>query len=346
MPPTLRQCTRAMPGWAHHSRVDQVRGRLLVIFAPIIVLLAATAGLVLAALFANSYRGEMFSAAAVVAVIALLLSIFLLYSQVRRRQATGRALQDAEARVSDIVESAMDPVIAVDQDQRVILFNAAAEKAFLWPRAAVLGEPLDKLIPQRFRSGHRTHIEAFGATGVTSRRMRSQMVLMALRADGEEFPIEASISQHTEEGKKLFTVILRDITERVRAETLLARSEARLRGILDSAMDAIISVDESQHVVLFNAAAEAMFGCPREEAVGAPLAMVHPRALSRRPRRSRSRFRGCRHVVTAHGRPAHRDGPSTQRRRVPDRCVDLAGHRARQQVLYRDSARCHRASAS
>jgi PAS domain S-box-containing protein len=218
-----------MPGWAHHIRVDQVRGRLLVIFAPIIALLAATGGLVLAALFADSYRSEMFSAAAVVAVIALLLSIFLLYSQVRRRQATGRALQDAEARVSDIVESAMDPVIAVDQDQRVILFNAAAEKSFLWSRAAVLGEPLDKLIPQRFRSGHRAHIEAFGATGVTSRRMGSQMFLVALRADGEEFPIEASISQHTEEGKKLFTVILRDVTERVRAEEALRRSKEELQ---------------------------------------------------------------------------------------------------------------------
>ncbi len=140
----------------------------------------------------------------------------------------------------------------------------------------MLGESLDKLIPQRFRQGHRAHIQHFGDTGVTSRRMGSQMVLMALRADGEEFPIEASISQHAEDGNKVFTVILRDITERVRAESLLARSEARLRGILDSAMDAIITVDDSQHIVLFNSAAEAMFGCSREEAVGAPLAWFIP----------------------------------------------------------------------
>jgi PAS domain S-box-containing protein len=106
--------------------------------------------------------------------------------------------------------------------------------------------------------------------------MGSEMVLMALRADGEEFPVEASISQHIEDGRKLFSVILRDITERVRAESLLARSEARLRGILDSAMDAIITVDESQHIVIFNSAAEAMFGCPKDEAVGAPLAWFIP----------------------------------------------------------------------
>ena len=265
-----------MPGWTHHVRVNYVRGRVLVVLAPIIALVAATGALVLAALFLDSYRAEMLTAAAAIVVVALFLTIFLLYRQVRRRQASGRALQNVEARVSDIVESAMDPMIAVDQDQRVVLFNAAAEKSFLWQRSAVLGGPLDKLIPQRFRSEHRAHIETFGETGVTSRRMGSQMVLMALRADGEEFPIEASISQHVEDGKKLFTVILRDITERVRAESLLARSEARLRGILDSAMDAIITVDESQHIVLFNAAAEGMFGCPKEEAVGAPLAWFIP----------------------------------------------------------------------
>ncbi|HVS55272.1 MAG TPA: PAS domain S-box protein, partial [Casimicrobiaceae bacterium] len=166
---------------------------MLVVLAPIIALLAATGALVLAALLLDSYRAAMLTAAAAI-VVALFLTIFLLYRQVRRRQASGRALQNVEARVSDIVESAMDPMIAVDQDQRVVLFNAAAEKSFLWPRSAVLGEPLDRLIPQRFRSEHRAHIETFGETGVTSRRMGSQMVLMALRADGEEFPIEASIS--------------------------------------------------------------------------------------------------------------------------------------------------------
>ena len=276
MLPSLPQCSRAMPDCTHHVRVDHIRGRVLVVFAPIIALLTATVALVLAALFLDSYRVEMFNAAAAVVVIALFLSVFLLYRQVRRRQAAGRALQDVEARVSDIVESAMDPVIAVNQDQRVVLFNAAAEKAFLWPRAAIIGEPLDKLIPQRFCSAHRAYIERFGDTGVTSRRMGSQKVLMALRADGEEFPIEASISQHTEDRKKLFTVILRDITERVRAGSLLARGEARLRGILDSAMDAIITIDESQHIVIFNAAAEVMFGCPKEEALGAPLLWFIP----------------------------------------------------------------------
>ena len=127
-----------------------------------------------------------------------------------------------------IVESAMDPIIALDESQRIVLFNSAAERVFGWPRAALIGEPLDRLIPERFRQLHRDHIERFGATGTTSRRMGALSALTALRANGEEFPIEASISQHVENGAKVFTVILRDVTERVRAETLLARSETRL----------------------------------------------------------------------------------------------------------------------
>src|SRR5436190_8054285 len=176
-----------------------------------------------------------------------------------------------------IVESAMDPIIALDESQRIVLFNSAAERVFGWPRAALIGEPLDRLIPERFRQVHRNHIERFGATGTTSRRMGALSALTALRANGEEFPIEASISQHVENGAKVFTVILRDVTERVRAETLLARSETRLRGIVDSAMDAIVTIDESEHIVMFNAAAERMFGWPQSEAIGAPLASFIPK---------------------------------------------------------------------
>src|SRR5438552_2504432 len=220
---------RSRPVPDRYAGVGQPRGRALVILGPIVALIAAAAALGVAAIGQDGYRAETLIAATIVAFVALFLAVFLLYRQVRRRQATGRALQNIEARVTDIVESAMDPVIAVDQDQRVVLFNAAAEKAFLWPRAAVLGEPLDKLMPERLREGHRAHIARFGEAGMTSRRMGSQMVLMALRADGVEFPIDASISQVTDRGSKFFTVILRDVTARVRAEEALSRSREELR---------------------------------------------------------------------------------------------------------------------
>jgi len=251
-------------------------GRLMIILAPVLALIGATAVMASVAWLMGWYRHEMLVAAIGAGSAVVLVTVFLLYGQVKQQRAAHTALQNVEARVSGIVESAMDAIVTIDTEQRVLVFNAAAEQMFRWPRAAVLGEPLDKLLPERFRSGHHTHIEQFARTGTTSRRMGAQTVLMALRANGQEFPIEASISQHGDGGHKLLTVILRDITERLRAESLLERSEARLRGILDSAMDAIITVDEAQHVVLFNAAAEAMFGCPRAEAIGAPLAWFIP----------------------------------------------------------------------
>jgi hypothetical protein len=170
-----------------------------------------------------------------------------------------------------ILESAMDAIITVDESHKVVLFNAAAEQVFGVAQAEALGSPLERFIPQRFRATHEQHMKQFGETGASSRRMGHQRIVAGLRANGEEFPIDASISQITERGRHFYTVILRDVSQRVRAAEALARSEARMRGILDSAMDAIITVDERQEILLFNAAAERVFGCVREEAIGAPL---------------------------------------------------------------------------
>jgi len=242
----------------------------------ILGLLAATAALGVSVWLVGERPREMLVTALSVVVPVILAVAFLLYRQNRTRQATQRALQSMKARASGFFESAMHPIISIDESQRIVLFNAAAERAFRWPRRAVLGQPVDMLIPQRFHAAHRAHVDQFRQTGVTSRRMGELRALTGVRADGDEFPIEASISQHVEDGRKVLTVILRDITERMRAEALLARSEARLRGILDSAMDAVITVDDQQKVVLFNAAAEKMFGCPQEQAMGAPLAWFIP----------------------------------------------------------------------
>jgi PAS domain S-box-containing protein len=183
---------------------------------------------------------------------------------------------NAAALLAGVLDSAMDAVITTDQNQRVVLFNRAAEKIFGWSRAQMLGQSLEKLIPPRFREGHAQHVERFGTTGVTSRRMGAITVLYGLRANGEEFPIDASISQLDTPQGKLFTVILRDITLRLQAEERHARLAARLSGLLDSAMDGIITVDESQRIVMYNRAAEKIFGWPADETLGQPLGKLMP----------------------------------------------------------------------
>jgi PAS domain S-box-containing protein len=250
--------------------------RLFVVLGPIILTAAVTAGLAIVAAAMGWHREQMLVIAGGSGAIGALPALYLAYALVRARVAAAQTLRGVEARMSDIVESAMDAIIAVDESQKILLFNAAAEKLFRWRREAIIGQPLEVVIPERYRGAHAQHVERFGRTAGTSRSMGAQTVLYGVRADGQEFPIEASISQHAESGRRVFTVILRDVTERVSSQQLLARSEARLRGILDSAMDAIITVDERQHIVLFNRAAEDVFGCPREQAVGAPLAWFIP----------------------------------------------------------------------
>jgi hypothetical protein len=197
----------------------------------------------------------------------------------------------SQARLAAIVDSAMDAIITVDDAQNILLFNRAAEKLFRCSRDEALGTPLDRFIPERFRPAHRGHIEQFGRTGVTSRRMGDVTTLWALRADGEEFPIEASISQAAEGGRRLYTVILRDITLRRQAEadaqgarTALDAAQARLGAIVDSAMDAVITVDEAQHIVLFNRAAEQLFHVSRAEMLGTPLDGLIPARFRERHR--------------------------------------------------------------
>jgi PAS domain S-box-containing protein len=138
---------------------------------------------------------------------------------------------NAAARLAGLLDSAMDGIISVDDRQRIVLYNRAAEKMFGWSPDEVEGKPLDLLIPERFRGGHGSQVRRFGATGTTSRRMGHQTVLYALRKDGAEFPIEASISQlQTPEGK-VYTVILRDVTERVRAQGELAAFASESTGV-------------------------------------------------------------------------------------------------------------------
>jgi PAS domain S-box-containing protein len=253
-----------------------MRGYLVIILGPLLAVGAFTALLAMGAGLAGWYREEMLVVAAGTGVLVAALTLVLLYLRQADRRADRRALQNVEARVGGIVESAMDPIISVDEQQRIVLFNAAAEKVFRWPRSAVLGQPLEMLIPARYRSAHAAHILGFSQAGIGSRPMSGQKVLTGLRSTGEEFPIETSISQHIEDGNKCFTVILRDVSERIKAEVVSARNEARLGGILDSAMDAIITVDEQQRIVLFNSAAESVFGCPRDQALGSPLSWFIP----------------------------------------------------------------------
>jgi PAS domain S-box-containing protein len=129
-----------------------------------------------------------------------------------------QSLRESKDRLAGIVSSAMDAIITVDENQSIVLFNESAEQMFGCTAAEALGQPLSRFIPDRFRGAHSEFVRRFGETGGTSRAMGRLGALVALRADGSEFPIEASISAIEVGGRKLYTVIHRDITERKQAE--------------------------------------------------------------------------------------------------------------------------------
>ncbi|HBH79728.1 MAG TPA: hypothetical protein DDY39_07875, partial [Nitrospira sp.] len=161
---------------------------------------------------------------------------------VGRKEAEGQLLV-AQLRLESIIESAMDAIITVDEDQRVVLFNHAAEQMFGCSTQAAIGQPLDRFLPTRFRDAHRHHVQGFGQSGVTSRKMGHLGTVMGLRSTGEEFPIEAAISHIAVEHQKYYTVILRDITERKQAEIVLKETTERWQLLMQYAPAALAMLD-------------------------------------------------------------------------------------------------------
>ncbi len=212
---------------------------------------------------------SLFAVAPVLVFVPLVLFGASLLSRMEsERRQSEEALRISTQRFSSVVASAMDAIITLDESQRVIVFNRAAEKTFGCSSYEVMGKPLDRFLPLQFRAAHHEHIRRFGDAGVTTRSMTSPSILSAVRANGEQFPIEATISQVQVEGQKLYTVILRDITERKRAEETLRQSEARFRSIYEQAAVGIEQVALDGHLLMVNATLCRMLGYEESELLG------------------------------------------------------------------------------
>ena len=159
---------------------------------------------------------------------------FLLGREWRLKTTLMADVAERQMRLDSIIGSAMDAIITIDEQHNVCLFNTAAEKIFKCSASEAMHAPLDRFIPERFQAAHREHVERFGRSGATMRRMGATMVLYGLRSTGEEFPIDASISHVTVAGKKFYTVILRDITERQRSADELQNSHQELRELYEA----------------------------------------------------------------------------------------------------------------
>ena len=166
------------------------------------------------------------------------------------RMLDARAL--SEARLRGIFESATDAILTADDEQVIVQANSAAAEVFRCTIDDLIGSPIERFVPAHLRQQHRQDMKDFGASTDVSRLMGRSRVVTALRADGQEFPIDASVSHLTTAGQLLYTVILRDVTERDQAHQALQASSANLQAALSSMSEAVCISDAQCRLVEFN----------------------------------------------------------------------------------------------
>jgi len=175
-----------------------------------------------------------------------------------------------------LLEAAPDAMVVVDRSGRIVLVNAQTEALFGWAREDLVGQDIEVLVPDELRGVHPGHRDGYFAEPRT-RSMGQGLDLVARRQDGSTFPAEISLSSIETERGPLVSAAIRDVSERKAAE-------ARFRGLVDSAPDAMVIVDGDGRIELVNHQAEAMFGYGRGELLGRPVeVLVPPRFRDQHP---------------------------------------------------------------
>jgi PAS domain S-box-containing protein len=184
--------------------------------------------------------------------------------RVLKQVRTERQLAQSEGRLAGIISSAMDGIVTMDHEGRIIEFNPAAEKIFGYQRSEVCGKELAELIvPPQYRSSHRQGLARYLLTG-EGPILGQHLELSALRADGSEFPAELTVTRVGVEGPPIFTAYIRDITERKLAEQRVREQAA----LINQATNAILVRDLEDRVRFWNHGAERLYGWTATEAIG------------------------------------------------------------------------------
>ncbi len=184
------------------------------------------------------------------------------------RKRAEEKLRESEVRKAAMFESALDCIISIDHNGRVIEFNPAAERTFGYRRAEAMGRELAELIiPTRLREQHRRGLARYVATG-EGPILGTRIEMPAVRADGAEFPVELSVTRIPAEGAPLFTAYLRDITERQRAADELRESEVRFRSLTELSSDWYWEQDEDLRFTYLSNQAFDLTGYSAESSLG------------------------------------------------------------------------------
>src|SRR5438093_13273567 len=191
-----------------------------------------------------------------------------LRTELEARKRAEEALRDSEERFRAVAETATDAIVAADKSGHITYFNPGAGRIFGYAARDAIGRPLTLLMPQRFHDAHRQGLARFLTTGV-ARVVGRTVELVGQRKDGTEFPLELSLASWKVGGDTFFAGILRDITDRKRAEELLRASEERFHLMVTHVEDyAIFMLDVEGNVATWNAGAERIKGYRADEIIG------------------------------------------------------------------------------
>jgi PAS domain S-box-containing protein len=182
----------------------------------------------------------------------------------------------AERSLQWLLASATDAMLIIDKDGQLVLVNPALESLFGYAPGELQGKSLESLIPERFRHGH-ANLRGSYFEHPRPRSMGAGVELFATRKDGSEFPVEVSLSPLPDTDlQPMVMATIHDISARKQAERALQESEARMRAIFETAVDAIITIDERGIIERMNPAAERLFGYPESEARGQNVSILMP----------------------------------------------------------------------
>jgi PAS domain S-box-containing protein len=180
------------------------------------------------------------------AVLVLMAALAYLFVSGRQK------VVESESRLSGIIEMADDAIISIDEAQKIVLFNKAAEKTFGYTEAEILGQPLSRLMPPRHRKVHHQHVENFAKSRDGKIMTAGDGKVFGLRKNGEEFPMVSTLTKQIVSGKLIQTVALRDISQQLQAEVDLRKERDRARRYLDTVEAIMLALDTRGRVQLIN----------------------------------------------------------------------------------------------
>lgn len=196
------------------------------------------------------------------------------------RKEAERALIQSEEKYRELINTSTDAIISVDTQMNIMIWNQGAERIFGYTEKEMLGHSVLKIIPHSKTTEGIKEFSKLTKDG-TSKFTGAIAETIGLKKNGTEFPLEVSVSTRKAGDTYTITIIMRDVSTRVKALEALKESEEKYRELIDSSIDGIVSIDSQMKVMIWNHGAEKVFGYPTEEALGQPIMVFFPERLQK-----------------------------------------------------------------